>query len=105
MKLKRENKISNVKTIDGLVFVRTNVTDNMTCIRLLRDLELFIAKSTSQMGNQPAPNSTAVNGITPMQQIQPTQPPMTHPETQYHQQNLQSIPNYNQNTMNPMETH
>lgn len=102
MKLKREKKLSNVKTIDGIVFVKTNVTENMACIRLLRELDIIVAKSSSQTEHHQTQNSAAFNGPTQNQHNQAALSSMAFSETQQHQHQFHQISNQ---TTNPsMET-
>lgn len=53
MNLKREKKLVKVNTVDGLVFIKINTTDKMTCIKLLRELDLHMAKTSSISESQP----------------------------------------------------
>lgn len=89
MNLKREKKLVKVNTVDGLVFIKINTTDKMTCIKLLRELDLHMAKSSTselQSANSIGPNLA--------------QHELVHNN---HQQQHQQLPNANQSTQHQMD--
>lgn len=97
MKAKKEKKLANVKTIEGQVYVRTNLADKYSCMRSIRELEVFIAKSSSQINSQPSPYPAPNNVSIQQQQLHQAQFSMAHSQTHEHQ--LQ-VPNTLPNTSN-----
>lgn len=106
MKAKREKKLMNVKTIDGQVYVRTNPVVKFSCMKSTRESEVFIAKSSSQINNEPAPYPASTNVPIQQQQIQQAHSSMDQSQTheQQHQQAPLLLPNMNNQTKPPMET-
>lgn len=85
MKAKKEKKLTNVKTIEGQVYVRTNLADKYSCMRSIRELEVLIAKSSSQFNSQPSPYP-APNIVSIQQQhLHQAQFSMAHSQTHEHQ--------------------
>lgn len=58
IKLKRDKKVMRVNTVDGLVFIRANLSQKMSCIKTRRDLDLFVANLTTNNGSQLINNNT-----------------------------------------------
>lgn len=86
MNLKREKKLSKVNTSDGLVSIKVNTTDKMTTIKLLRELDLLIARSSTSHPNLP----------------EHTIGPVISQDALFHYQHQQNPTSYQQ-TSNPME--
>lgn len=60
IKLKRDKKLIRVNTFDGVVFVKANLSDKLTCIKTHRELDLFVANITTN-DSEPNINSSQNN--------------------------------------------